>query len=566
MKHPKTFFAKSLLFSFSLLVILALLPLAGNTNVKPGFTLFTDGGPIGYTTFTPNNIHTWVFNSGVFDQDPTINNSPGFEWPAGSGKHAIFTAGLTIAAYVDGQLRMSASSYTGENLPGKVVYVGGNPHGYTDSTFKIYKVSAGDNCINNSDWANWGLMVPYGAPYTDINNNNQYDPCTDIPGIKDAKQTVFVYMTDAFPSSHNSSEGFGGGTDPLFAEMAFTMWGYEGFAVNDVQFMKWRIVNKNPVSWDSLYVGITSDPDVGDATDDYVGCDTLLNLAYAYNFDNMDGTGGMGTYGANPPAAGFQFLKSPVIGVTPLELTSFNTFTNPGSAPAVCERDPADPIQAYNYLKGLKSDGTPWLNAEFNPPVITKFCYPGDPETNTGWTEYTGKINNCGGSITGTVTTSIAGDRRFAMSTGSSMLSMEQNDTMEIVMSQLIARGSDNKNSVTKLKELAALVKGLYEGGFQNVGISQISTTIPDGYSLSQNYPNPFNPSTKIGFAIPSNGLVTIKVYDVSGREVTTLVNERLNAGIYSVDFDGGSLASGLYFYTLETAGHRETKKMILLK
>lgn len=564
MKHPKTFFAKALLLS--LFIVLALLPRAGNSNSKPGFVFHADGGPAAYTTFTPNNIHTWVTNTGIFDQNPTINNTPGFEWPAGSGKHAIFTAGLTIMAYVNGQLRMSAASYTGEYLPGKVIYNAGNPEGYTDSTFKIYKVSFGDNCSNNPDWANWGLMVPYGAPYTDVNSNNQYDPCTDIPGVPDAKQTIFVYLTDAFPSSHTSSEGFGGGTDPLFAEMAFTMWGYQGFAVNDMQFMKWNIINKNTTSWDSVFVGTVSDPDIGDATDDYIGTDTLLNLAYAYNFDNMDGNGGAGTYGANPPAAGFQFLKSPIVGGNELNLTSLNYFTNTGSGGTPCEQDPETPIKAYNYLKGYKSDGTPWLNAEFNPPVITKFCYPGDPETGMGWTEYTGKVNNCGGSTTGSIVTSPAGDRRLIMSTGSNMLSMAQNDTMEIVMSQLIARGSDNKNSVTKLKELAALGQGLYLGGFANVGISQISTTIPDGYSLSQNYPNPFNPSTKIGFEIPISGLVKIKVYDISGREVDDLVNTNLTAGVYAVDFDGSNFASGLYFYTLEIAGHRETKKMILLK
>ena len=547
-------------------VVLLLITSSVYSNVKPGFKVYPTDGISVQVPFTPNNINTFIFNTGVFDQDLRTNNTPGFQWPAGSGKFAIFTAGLTIMGYVNGQLRMAAASYTGEYMPGKVIYNSGNPVGYTDNTFKLYKVSFGDNCNNNPDWANWGLMVPYGAPYTDINGNSQYDPCIDIPGVKDSKQTVFVYLTDAFPSQHNTSEGFGGGTDPLFAEMSFTIWGYQGYAVSDMHFMKFNIINKNTMLWDSVYVGIVSDPDVGDATDDYAGCDTVLNLAYCYNSDNMDGNGSGATYGANPPAAGFQLLKSPLVNQTELKLTSLNYFTNPGSGQAVCERDPNDPTEAYNYMKGFKSDGTPWLNPEFNPPAITKFCYTGDPETNTGWTEYTGKIGNCGGSTTGTISPSTGGDRRIVMSTGSNMLSMSQNDTMEIVMAQLIARGTNNKNSVTLLKNLALISDGLYHSGFVNVGVTPISTIIPKNYSLSQNYPNPFNPSTKIEFEIPKTDLVKVAVYDITGKEIATLINSTLNAGSYRVDFDGSGLASGIYFYSLETYGFRETRKMILLK
>ncbi|MCB0725738.1 MAG: T9SS type A sorting domain-containing protein [Ignavibacteriae bacterium] len=89
---------------------------------------------------------------------------------------------------------------------------------------------------------------------------------------------------------------------------------------------------------------------------------------------------------------------------------------------------------------------------------------------------------------------------------------------------------------------------------------------IPESYRLGQNYPNPFNPSTKIDFALPHNGFVTLKVYDVLGKEVATLVNGQLNAGTYNVDFNAGALSSGIYFYRLSTDGFTEIKKMTLLK
>jgi hypothetical protein len=89
---------------------------------------------------------------------------------------------------------------------------------------------------------------------------------------------------------------------------------------------------------------------------------------------------------------------------------------------------------------------------------------------------------------------------------------------------------------------------------------------VPKVYSLAQNYPNPFNPVTKINFAIPKQGFVTLKVYDVLGREVSTLVNEVKQTGNYSVDFDASYLSSGVYFYRIESGGFSDIKRMILIK
>ena len=89
---------------------------------------------------------------------------------------------------------------------------------------------------------------------------------------------------------------------------------------------------------------------------------------------------------------------------------------------------------------------------------------------------------------------------------------------------------------------------------------------IPAGYSLMQNYPNPFNPSTKIEYSIPEVSFATIKVYDMLGNEVATLVNEEKATGSYEVKFDVAGLSSGIYFYKLQAGSFVETKKMILLK
>ena len=99
-----------------------------------------------------------------------------------------------------------------------------------------------------------------------------------------------------------------------------------------------------------------------------------------------------------------------------------------------------------------------------------------------------------------------------------------------------------------------------------SIGIQPISTEIPSKYSLSQNYPNPFNPTTNIRFDLPKSGSVKLVVFDALGREVATLVNEKLAPGTYEVDWDGSSYASGVYFYKLMTGEYVDVKKMLLLK
>jgi hypothetical protein len=89
---------------------------------------------------------------------------------------------------------------------------------------------------------------------------------------------------------------------------------------------------------------------------------------------------------------------------------------------------------------------------------------------------------------------------------------------------------------------------------------------LPGIFALEQNYPNPFNPATEVGFQLPAAGQVKLAVYDLLGREVATLVNERKEPGRYSVRFDAGGLSSGAYFYRLEAGGKVAVKKLVLVR
>lgn len=504
-------------------------------------------------TFGGNNINTWIWNSGIFNQlKGATTNAAGFEWPTGSGKTAYFTTGLTTAAYVNGAVRMASASYTGELLPGFCV----NGNYQYDSRFKLYRVDV-DRPLD-SDWVKWKDMVPFGAPFTDINNNGTYEPTIDKPGIKDAKQTLFICMTDANPNSHTIAEGFGGGSIPLGAEYHFTVWSYNSGVYADMLFFKWIVINKSQSSWDSTIFSLVSDPDLGFVDDDYIGCDTARNLAFCYNEDNEDLM-----YGLNPPACGTLFLNC---SGSNSKMTSSVYTNNSSQGNPFCETDPGNITEAYNFMKGFKKDGTPWVIPGTNPPQVTKYCYTGDVETGNGWTEYTGKIANCGGSLVGQLISPVPpGDRRQLLNFNPNPGRINPGDSIVIMAAQIIARGTNHKNSVTLLKNMADAAKNLCQNGFV-IGVNPVSSEVPLKYNLYQNYPNPFNPVTNIKFDIVNAGEVTVKIYDAVGREVTTLLNERLVPGSYSVDWNAGSFSSGVYFYNIKINGYSNTKKMVLLK
>jgi len=116
---------------------------------------------------------------------------------------------------------------------------------------------------------------------------------------------------------------------------------------------------------------------------------------------------------------------------------------------------------------------------------------------------------------------------------------------------------SQQGGGVYKLKVLYSVI----------TGNTQISNELPGDFKLSQNYPNPFNPSTTIKYEISKTSLVQIKIFDILGNEVTTLVSNLLAPGIYSSNFDASNLSSGIYFYTLTSDGQKiDSKKMILIK
>lgn len=175
---------------------------------------------------------------------------------------------------------------------------------------------------------------------------------------------------------------------------------------------------------------------------------------------------------------------------------------------------------------------------------VTKYLASGDPVTGKGWI---GESGDCTATLSSGPFTLAAGD------------------TQEVVVAATIAMGADRINSVTVLKSAAAQLTSGYRGTSQIV-VGTPQPVVPISLSLSQNYPNPFNPATNIKFQIANRELVSLKVFDVLGREVAVLVSDARPAGAYTIRWDASSFPSGVYFYRLQAGAFIETKKMVVVK
>ena len=217
----------------------------------------------------------------------------------------------------------------------------------------------------------------------------------------------------------------------------------------------------------------------------------------------------------------------------------------------------------YNR-RGEKIDPCNWEFGEvFNEDCSTInpcFMYAGDPVAQNGW-----------------INTDVDDERQLG-STGP--FDLVKGKPVEIIVAYTVGRGADHLTSITEARNVTNDAIKFYNTNFSYVpvGVKENQRSqLPLEYSLSQNYPNPFNPSTTINYSIPNvethgHASVVLLVYDILGREVTTLVNQQQKAGNYEVTFDASHLTSGIYFYRLQIyptgrgESFVESKKMILLK
>lgn len=474
----------------------------GNANSPAN----TNGSPT-KTFLDINKICTTFYNDGRSD----ISNSgtSAFVYPAGSGKATVFESGFLWGAYVSGdtQVRVGGSAYGTGLQGGKITNSGALWNSLiaespTADNVRIYRVRADiypgspavdlstDATLEGTDAATLQAQYlkdynewPYdkGAPYYFDNNNNK------IPGIKGADQTIWFVANDL---NQKLTTGLYG-ANPMGIEYQATCWAYnQSGALGNMIFRKYKLINKTNIAFNNMYVSMWSDPDVGDAADDFAGCDTTLSLGFAYNANTVDAT-----YSPlPPPAVGFDLFQGPKVagvagqdlnkngiddavdyamfdgkkvgpGLINLPMTAFYYFANGDATvtdPTIGAIDGSN--QMYNFFQG-KVGKTGKYFIDPTTGKNTTFVLPGDPQKNSGWID--------GIAIT-------AGDRRIGLASGP--FTMAAGDTQEVVVAEIAAGatpGVDRLSAIGLLKYYDTEAQKAYDNSFVVIVDTSLAPPVP---------------------------------------------------------------------------------------
>src|SRR3990172_10763295 len=513
-----------------------------------------------------NEIFMWMKNNGIGSHDPR-KDALGLYWLGGINAQipATFSDGLWWSCLVNGEKRANGSYFSRSGVRPGIIQNDGTPADPKDSLYKIWKIRTDWESLPPGserdelefNYNNWPAEI--GAPWEDINGDGIFTRGVDLPKFI-GDETLWFVSNDL--DTAKSLNVFG--SLPIGLEFQVTTWGYKSDLLKDAVFKKYKIINKGNQTAEDMILGFWSDDDLGDANDDYPGCDSLLNLGYIFNGDNDDNFG----YGTPPPAIGRMIVQPPIVPATLTDSARYGygwrqgyknlrmSAYSPGFKNSTLL--PMDPsawsydgtIEVYNLLHGLKNFGDSLINPHTGYGTV--FPLNGDPESGTGW--------YCGAGWPGGPT---PGDRRSLIPSG--IFRLDTGDTNEFVIAVFLQKGTDNLNSVTKLKQYAAFLQNWYNTTLVT-DIKEGNKLIQLEFSVPQNYPNPFNPSTKISWQSPVGSRQVLKIFDVLGNEIATLVDEEKPAGKYEVNFDASKLASGVYFYRLQAGSFVETKKMMVLK
>lgn len=566
-----------------------------------------------------NNIKARVDLYGLF-QD-RANSIASFEVPKGSGKNSIFAANLWIAGKNQDSVYMNAETYgtsytnyqtyTEFKAPsGPIMDSAHYSYSYDYKWDRLWKINIQDIIYHQNNWSNTGYQATevienwpaHGdiskgqalmlAPFYDNNNDGFYNPYDgDYPEIKGQQAVYFIYNDIRFQANTNK---------PMKSEvhcMAYTYNCAIDSALNNTVFVDYTIHNRSNLTFDSTYVGIWADMDVGNATDDYVGCDVARSTFYGYNGDSFDEDAN-GSYGYHnhPPAQGVTFLQGiyqdndgidnpltnnvaqayaqngivyPNLGLGFSDgnvdnehwgMEHFITYSN--SPQFTGDGTPYISNDYYNYLKGFWKDGTQmvWGTGHISGGGTdpAKYLYPGttDPlfygtygvtQSPNDWSEFTWGAP--------------AGDRRGLGSTGP--YTWSPGGAIKISVAFVFGRDyvnqvTPNLASITVMQERVDSLHSYFRNGFTTTACGQalsVKETMEDN-SLTI-YPNPFNHLITLQYELV-NTQAKITIFNAFGKLIRSIsVNQ------YQTTIDLSNEANGVYFIRLVDGNNVLTKKII---
>ena len=599
-----------------------------------------------------NNMSMWFRRDGYSAGNPFTDNS-GVTYPRSTDK-AIYRDGLIWGGRVSDadpqELRVGGQTYAIGSVPGRIISKG-VAESIDDPSVRIYRIRRDYRTADlrldvaemlneglsevadadvaalrdqyDKDWREWPIAK--GAPYYDRDGNGQYNPkfdakgnpdlSADEPGIAGADQVAWFVLNDLDAGAVAALYG----SNPIGLEVQVTLWGYARTdALGEVIFKKYKTIYKgrsdtpDNATIKDMYFAQWSDPDLGDAGDDFAGCDVGLSLGYIYNSITADAN--YSKFDLAPPAAGYDFLQGPIVpvyiedaegnqvldesaeaifnggkrqGYKNLPMTSFVYFAA-GSSITDPELGAYNGTkQWYNLLRGFQPQADVENPVPYTDEITkaeTKFTLNGDPVRATGW--------NDGVPLP-------AGDRRIVLNTGP--FEMVLGDTQEVVVALVAGIGTDRLRSVAKMKFNDKSVQGAYNSFFQvasppaapNVRVAQLDHTIVldwgwnrdavvktegqgspgfefEGYNLYQ-LPSPeasLSQGRKLATFDIDNAVTTIlgnDLDDVSGvelnvpRQIGGNSGIRRNIKLTQDALRGTPLVNGQRYYFTVTAYNRNT-------
>ncbi|MCB9170559.1 MAG: T9SS type A sorting domain-containing protein [Flavobacteriales bacterium] len=478
-------------------------------------------------------------------------DAPGYEVPAGSGASTVFDHGLCAVAVANGALRVVPAGYESQFPDGMTPgpWCADTSDQYWDRYTQVWPMDKGTVWDHNAHWNDPGYVPSYPiaawpgdgdagndepatlAPYLDANSDGVFDPSSgDIPLFR-GDAAVYQVSSDQRTAAWT-------GLPPMGVDVhAMT------YVCNDspsdtnyqVMYEHYRVVNRSSETYDTLWLASRTDTDIGGSSDDYVGCDTVLNMAFGYNGDAIDETGYAQGYGEHPPAQGLVALNADLHAFAPIGGSVSSDLTNA--------------VTYYNYAIGLHADGSPMVDLLTN--AVTHYRYPGDPNDPSQWSEQSAM--------------NAPGDRRFIASYGP-WYNVAPGDTICLDLAFVFAQDTlgDNLSSVTLLKQRAAAVRAWYDQHATacNTYIPLAVPDHPSGPAPSITLrPNPTTGPITLGGAVQE--VEQVRVRDLLGQVVlarpVTPAQERIT-------LDLGDLASGTYLVELIAPRTQEALRVVVMR
>ncbi len=449
-----------------------------------------------YTLFNINNITGWIGWDGTSGFNPYAWEA-GVYYPKGT-TNVVYQDGIVWGGFVrDGNpnlpdLRVGGQTYIVGTAPGRIL-APGVAQDPSDPQVRIYRIrrdwqSVSDEELwmdaaelNNldpsrvtrdqidavrsqyeTDWEQW--PVDYGAPFYDENHNGIYEPqLGEEPGLQNADQVIWFVCNDL--DSGQTVNLYG--SPPIGLELQVTMWGFNtNPTLNETVFRRYRLINKSGYDFDSAFVALWTDTDIGESGNDFLGCDTLLQLGYAYNAYSTDGE--YDKFGLPPPAFGYTLLQGPLVPSSGDEgVFDFSRRVDYRNLPITSFfyylwlnipdfHDYSSTLKWYKILNGYFPNNEVMndlmryiIGAGPEKGKSTKFPLSGDPVSGTG--DVDGMGDNFG-----------PGDRRFAQCSGPFRL--QPGDTQEVVIALVggINPKGDHLSNIVRLKDNIRTIRGFY--------------------------------------------------------------------------------------------------------